>query len=47
MSMLESAATTLLGSPHHDGSELYVVDALRPVSESFVVETVATNEPPR
>src|SRR5206468_1297570 len=27
MSMLESAATTLLGSPHHDGSELYVVDA--------------------
>jgi alpha-glucosidase len=27
MTALESAQRTLLGSPHHDGSELYVVDA--------------------
>ena len=27
MSLLESAEATLLGSPHHDGSELYVLEA--------------------
>jgi alpha-glucosidase len=26
MSLLDSAETTLLGAPHHDGSELYVLD---------------------